>query len=100
VEIEHDRWNVADVGVDGVAEQEQLHNWQSDHHGEGHAVAPNLTQLFPGDGPDAKRHAALPASWRARSSRTMGTNASSTGTRLSRHPRISIRRGESVSRAT
>ena len=57
--VDH-RGNVADVGVDGVAEQHELHHRQARHHRERRAVTTQLEQLLPGDGQEA-RHDELPS---------------------------------------
>ena len=46
--VDHRR-HVADVGVDRVAEQQELHHRQDDHHRERQAIAPQLQQLLPRD---------------------------------------------------
>jgi hypothetical protein len=42
----HQRRQVARIGIDGKAEQHQLHDRQPDHHGEGDAVAPHLDEFL------------------------------------------------------
>src|SRR5262249_27385994 len=93
------RGNMADVGIDGVAEEEKLHHRQRHHHGQGEAIAADLVGLLPGDDPQAKRHAAPRSWWRLLSSRTMDTKASSTVTRLSRNLSMPMPRGASVASA-
>jgi len=80
--VDHGR-DVANVGIDGVAEEQQLHHRQHEHHGHRETVAPQLEQLFPRDDPRTQVHAALLRSARC-SSRTMLTKASSTVTRVAR----------------
>ena len=41
--------DVADVVVDGVAEEEKLHHGQRDHHPHGEAIAFQLQELLAGD---------------------------------------------------
>src|SRR5262252_7096737 len=82
--VEGDHRDVAHVGVDGVAEEEKLHHRQGHHHRHGEPIATHLMELFPGDDPEAKRHAAPRSCRRWPSSRTIETKASSTVTRLSR----------------
>ena len=41
------------VGVDRVAEQDQLHQRHADHHGEGQAIAPHLDEFLDQDRPEA-----------------------------------------------
>ncbi len=50
---------VTRVGVDGVAEHQQLHERDADHHAEGHAVAFHLDELFQHDGPEAVEREAV-----------------------------------------
>src|SRR5262249_9383740 len=69
--------HVADVVVDGVAEEEELHDRQREHHAHGQPVAAELHELLPGDGEKAVHEGLLSSSW------TMATNASSTPRRAS-----------------
>jgi len=41
------------VGVDGEAEHHELHQWDADHHDEGHAVTLHLDKLFEHNCPEA-----------------------------------------------
>ena len=51
VGVEHHGGQVLGIGVDGEAEQHQLHHRDADHHGEGDAVAPHLDKFLEHDGP-------------------------------------------------
>ena len=67
--VEHDRGEVAHIGLDGVPEDEQLDHRNTDHHREGEVVPPHLDELFAEHRPKAGHH---------RSSRSCRiTNASS-----------------------
>ena len=52
---EHGGRQVARRGVDGEAEQQELHDRNEDHGGEGDAVAPQLHELLDEHGPGARQ---------------------------------------------
>ena len=55
---------VPGVGIDGEAEQHQLHDGNRDHHGEGHAVATHLDEFLHQnrqEPADRKGHVRLPS---------------------------------------
>ncbi len=98
--IEHDRGDVPHVGVDRVAEEQELHDRQGHHHGQGQPVAAELLELLPGDDPRAQRHAALRSWCAASSSRTMDTNTSSTVARATRQAPTAMPSGASTALAS
>ena len=51
--VQHHRRQVLGVGIDGKAEQHQLHHGNTHHHGKGDAVAPQLDEFLCHDGPQA-----------------------------------------------
>ena len=93
--VPDDGRDMADVRVDGVAEEEELDDRQHDHHRESEAIATKLLELLPRDHERAKAeaHCAAP------SARTMETNASSTVTRVSTAERTGMLRAASTRRA-
>src|SRR6266545_4426276 len=44
--VEHDQRDMPDVGVDGVAEQQELHDGRAGDHPQRHPVATQLNELF------------------------------------------------------
>src|SRR2546422_558422 len=67
--VQHHGWQVADVGLNRVPEDEQLDHRDADQHREGEAVPPHLDELLAEHRPEAGHH---------RSSRSCRiTNASS-----------------------
>ncbi len=52
---QHGGRHVARRGVDGVAEQQELHHGDEQHHGEGQPVAAQLHELLDEHGPRARR---------------------------------------------
>ena len=58
---EHRRRQLLGVGVDGIAEQHELHDRHEDHGGEGHAVAPHLDEFLDDHRPHAPEEARIAA---------------------------------------
>jgi hypothetical protein len=59
------RRHLLGVGVDGIAEQQELQNRHEDHGGEGHAIAPHLHELLDHHGPGEPQEARIAAFGRA-----------------------------------
>ena len=77
---QHRRRQVPGIGVNGVAEQQKLHEWDHDDHREGNAVALELDELL-----DHHRPSAAPEPVR-------GAAARRTGGEQGAHSRLSLAR--------
>src|SRR5207249_6177762 len=57
--VEHERGQVVDHRVDGVAEEDELHDRQEQHHRQGATVVADLEKLFTDDGDNSRRHRSI-----------------------------------------